>query len=219
MPIRIVRDQDGGVLVETTIMLTIIFVFVLGGIDFLFAFYQWTAAAKALQLGARIAAVSDPVVSGLSGLSMAALSSQNAGTSPLPFFSVQCDGSTGTCACTGTCPGMGTTVDTTAMKKLVYGRTSTSATTSCPNVTGSYNAGMCHIFSRVTPANVVVTYTDTGLGFAGRPTGPVPTVDVSLKNINFQFFFLGNLLGFGNRAIMSGLTTSTTGEDLSSSGP
>ena len=34
-------------------MLTIFFVFVLGSVDFLMAMYQWNAASKALQLGAR----------------------------------------------------------------------------------------------------------------------------------------------------------------------
>ena len=51
------------------------------------------------------------------------------------------------------------------------------------------------------PANVSVSYAYTGLGFAGRPGGPVPTITVELQNLNFQFFFLGGLMGFGNIAI------------------
>ena len=69
MILRFTRDNNGGVLVEATIMITIMFVFVLGSIDFLFAFYQWNAATKAVQVGVRIAAVSDPVAKGLNGLS------------------------------------------------------------------------------------------------------------------------------------------------------
>ena len=61
MALRFTRDNTGGVLVEATIMITIMFVFVLGSIDFLFALYQWNAATKAVQVGVRIAAVSDPV--------------------------------------------------------------------------------------------------------------------------------------------------------------
>ena len=64
MVLRFARDNDGAVLVEATIMMTIMFVLVLGSVDFLFAFYQWNAAAKAVQVGARIAAVSDPVARG-----------------------------------------------------------------------------------------------------------------------------------------------------------
>src|SRR6266480_6907690 len=69
--LRLARNQDGSVLVETTVMMILILMFVLGGIDFLFAFYQWNAASKAVQWGARIAAVSDPVAPGLGSLSLA----------------------------------------------------------------------------------------------------------------------------------------------------
>ena len=65
------RDQQGSVLVEVTIILSVTLVLVLGTIDFLLLFYQWNAAAKAVQIGARIAAVSDPVASGLNNLSQA----------------------------------------------------------------------------------------------------------------------------------------------------
>jgi Flp pilus assembly protein TadG len=213
MAMRIVRDQDGGVLVEAAVMLTLMFVFVLGGIDFLFAFYQWNAAAKAVQLGARIAAVSDPVASGLVDLSTAV-----GGTAgdPMPAFSVVCIGTgnnTGTCTCTGTCTGV-SGYNAAAMKRLVYGR-GNGAATACQNVTGSYNIGMCNMFSRVTPANVIVTYTQTGLGVRGLPTGPVPTIDVSLTGINFQAYFIGRLLG---NIPMSRMKASMTGEDLSSTG-
>ena len=58
------RDERGGVLVETTVMLGILFIFILGSVDFLMAMYQWNAASKAVQVGARIAAVSTPVANG-----------------------------------------------------------------------------------------------------------------------------------------------------------
>src|SRR5438309_567908 len=87
--LRFARNQDGSVLIETTVMMILILMFVLGGIDFLFAFYQWNAASKAVQLGARIAAVSDPVAQGLYGLPGALV---DAGTcipgDPMPSFTV-----------------------------------------------------------------------------------------------------------------------------------
>jgi hypothetical protein len=68
-------------------------------------------------------------------------------------------------------------------------------------------------------SNVQVEYaqTSTGIGFAGRPGGPVPTVTVSLQNFPFTFYFLGGLMGFGN--ININVKSSITGEDLSSSAP
>ena len=74
MVLRFSRDINGSVLVEVSVMLPIIIFFVLGSIDFLFAFYEWNAATKAVQVGARIAAVSNPVVTNLNGLSAALVS-------------------------------------------------------------------------------------------------------------------------------------------------
>ena len=62
---RLISDQNGGVLVEATVMMLFTLIFLFGAIDFLFAFYQWNVANKAAQFGARIAAVSDPVASDL----------------------------------------------------------------------------------------------------------------------------------------------------------
>ncbi len=73
-------------------------------------------------------------------------------------------------------------------------------------------SGMCDFLSRITPANVVIVYQWTGLGYAGR-AGPVPTITISLQNLQFQFVPLRGL--FGDIAI-PGLTTSITAEDLSS---
>lgn len=44
-------DENGSVLVEAAIMAPIIFMLVLGSMDLLFAFYEWNAAAKAVQVG------------------------------------------------------------------------------------------------------------------------------------------------------------------------
>jgi len=46
------RDQRGAVIVEVTIVMTLMFVLVPGGIEFLLLFYQWNAAAKVVQIGA-----------------------------------------------------------------------------------------------------------------------------------------------------------------------
>src|SRR3981081_4329994 len=107
MVLRFTHDNDGGVLVEATIMITVMFVFVLGSIDFLFAFYQWNAATKAVQVGVRNAAVSDPVARGLNGLSAGVVSASLRPGSAMPSFTVTCDGGTSTCTCHGACKGAG----------------------------------------------------------------------------------------------------------------
>ena len=217
MILRFTRDNNGGVLVEATIMITIMFVFLLGSVDFLFAFYQWNAATKAVQMGIRIAAVSDPVARGLNGLSAGVVSASLRPGSAMPSFTVTCDGGTAKCTCQGACKGVGGYNDV-AMRTLVFGRGSTA----CGDATSSYTAGMCDIFSKITPANVRIAYTQpaapAGLGFAGRPGGPVPTIKISLQNMPFRFFFLGDLLGFRNIQLPDA-TTTMTGEDLYSCSP
>jgi hypothetical protein len=107
-----------------------------------------------------------------------------------------------------------------AINKVICGRDSTSTTESnysvqCADATSAYFAGMCDFFRRITAANVKIVYTQTGLGFAGRFGGPVPTITISVQNLPFQFFFLNGLLGFQPINIPA-LTTTTTGEVLSS---
>ena len=217
MILRFTRDNNGGVLVEATIMITIMFVFVLGSVDFLFAFYQWNAATKAVQMGVRIAAVSDPVARGLNGLSAGVVSASLRPGSAMPSFTVTCDGGTATCTCQGACKGVGGYNDA-AMRTIVFGRGSTA----CGDAISSYTAGMCDIFSKITPANVRIAYTQpaapAGLGFAGRPGGPVPTIKISLQNMPLRFFFLGDLFGFRDIQIPDA-TTTMTGEDLYSCSP
>jgi Flp pilus assembly protein TadG len=214
------RDDQGSVLVEVSVMIPIVFVFLLGVVDFLNAFQQWNAATKAVEVGARLAAVSDPVASGLNGQptgnnlasAVVANNSTSAGAA-MPTFRVVCDGAASTCTCTGTCTGV-SGYNAAAMNTLLYGRGNTACVAT---PTSYYFAGMCNFFP-VTAANVEVIYahdsTDS-LGYAGRDDGPVPTITVKLKNVQFQFFFLGGLLNFLN-ITMPDQATTVTGEGMSS---
>jgi Flp pilus assembly protein TadG len=209
---RFLRDQDGGPLVEATVMIPILLTFLLGSVDFMNAFVQWNQATKAVEVGARIAAVSDPVASGLNTIPTHALSSSTLLGDTMPDFQVTCDGGTQSCSCTrGTCTGMGT-YSATAMNLIVYGR---GGNGTCATVTSYYTAGMCNMFGSITPAHVKVVYSQTGLGFAGRSAGPVPTITLSIENLQFQYFFLGGLMRLANMT-MPPLSTTITGEGLSS---
>ena len=75
-------------------------------------------------------------------------------------------------------------------------------------------AGMCDIFWRIAPQNVIVTYSHTGLGFAGRPGGPVPTIVMELTGLTFSLPFLNNVMGLAP-ITMPPMRTTATGEDLS----
>ncbi|MDJ1159214.1 TadE/TadG family type IV pilus assembly protein [Chelatococcus sp. SYSU_G07232] len=206
---KLIRDTGGSVMVEVAVTITLTLVFLLGTVDFLFAFQQWNRAIKAAERGARIAAVSAPVDAGLKSLD--GLDTGFTPGDPLPagYYDILCDGATQ--SCTGTRAG---TYSATAMQWIVYGR----GDQSCTGATGPYRIGMCDIFPAIGPANVRVAYRQTGLGFVGRPDGPVPTVTITLQNLTFDFFFLNGLLGFG-RIQMPAITVTVTGEDLSSVAP
>ena len=185
----------------------ILFIFILGSIDFLMAMYQWNAAAKAVQVGARIAAVSTPVANGLPAITGLEGGAKPGDFPPPAFTTRTCTGAGG-----GSCTG-GSTYNADAMNRIVFGRVGAAALASVQLL---LTRSGCATFSPASqPANVVVSYIYSGLGFAGRPgrTTVARPMTVSLQNIPFQFFFLGGLLGFANITIPP-LTTTITGEDL-----
>jgi TadE-like protein len=213
--VRLARDEDGGPLVEVAIILPILILFLFGGIDFMNALYQWNAAAKAVEVGARIAAVSDPVASGLTSMANEAVSSTLPSGGPMPDFTVECDGGAAACSCTsGACDGMGA-YSADAMGLVVYGRAGGNA---CAPPASQYFAGMCNLHPAIAPQYVTLVYKQTGLGYAGRNFGPVPTITVSLNaassktKLPFKFFFLP----FAAIDIPR-VTTTITGEALSAS--
>ncbi len=196
------RETSGAAMVEFSIAALFFLTFTFGLVEFTIAFHQWNAAAKALQVGARLASVSNPVDSTLK-----AMTGMEGGASPgdpMPSF-------TRVCTSTG-CSGGGV-YDGTAMNTLVYGR----GQTTCGTLGADGYPGMCDIFNRITPENVKVTYTQTGLGFAGRPGGPVPTITLELTGLTFNFVVLNSLLGFAPITIPA-MRTTVTGEDLSTAG-
>ena len=210
--VRFWRDEVGGPLVEAAVLIPVVFLFLFGSVDFLYAFYQYTVASKAVEVGARLAIVSDPVASGLATIPTNALSGTVLLGDPMPDFEVTCnDGGSAACTCTrGTCTGMGS-YSATAMNTIVFGRGSSA----CNDATSYYNAGMCDVFWRVTAAKVKVVYSQTGLGYAGRAAGPVPTITVSLQGLTFHYLFLNGLLGVADFT-MPPFATTMTGEGLSS---
>ena len=198
------RSDSGATMIEIAIIIQLLFVVVLGFVDFGFALFQWNLASKAVQMGARLAAVSDPVDSTLS--SYTGLGGGNAPGDPIvPFATRTCDGATSLCS--------NGTFDLNNFRRILAG----SDWPDCTSAPGT-RLGMCDIFWRIDPENVVVSYEYSGLGYATRPGGPVPTIQIRLQNITFDFFFLDALLSFAQLTIPS-MTSTITGEDLSRTWP
>jgi len=222
--IRLRKNEAGATMVEFAIAATVVLILLGGIVDFLFAFWQWNSAMKAVEIGARIAAVSDPVAGGLMSMPTTLATGGKTGQ-PFPVDGIGpfvCDGATQACclgpatSCAAGASVAGITYDANAMNWIVYGRNNSS----CVNETSAYNVGMCQILSMLnpplSPANVMIEYRMTGLGYQGGP--PVPTITIWLKNVNFRYFFLGGLLHFADIALPTP-KTSITGEDISSSAP
>jgi len=149
------------------------------------------------------------VATGLNGLSHAVVSASVPPGAAMPNFVITCNGRTANCTCNNNrvCRGL-KGFDQTAMNTIVFGRGSSS----CSDAKSADTVGMCDIFPRITPANVVIVYAQTGLGYADRPGGPMPTIRVSLQNLPFQFFFLRGLMCFRDLQIPAS-TVSTTAQD------
>jgi len=205
---RFASDTGGASMVEFSIIAFLVLIVTGGLVDFSHGFYQWNSATKALQQGARLASISNPVDSSLrakTGLGSGALPGD-----PFPYFKVLCNGG-------GSCTGDGAgSYDPLAMNTIVYGNPNQ---TTCGRVgENGTRLAMCHVFSRVRPQNVKITYEQTGLGFAGRPGGPVPTITLELTGLQFEFVFLNGLLGFGP-ITMPAMKTTATGEDMNTGAP
>ena len=221
---KLLKDESGTTLIEFTAAAFTFFIVLFGIVEFSHVYYRWNAATKAVQIGARLAAVSSPVSSDLAiwnGLLLPAqcyVDSAGAASAAIPgafikttdpacVFKRECvssasSGSAGTCT-------NGGIYNALAMQTIVFGR----GKSACAAATTPRNLGMCNIFIGLNATQVVVNYNFTGLGYAGRPGGPVPTVTVGLRNVPYNVILLGAFLST-DTITMPSFATTVTGEDL-----
>ena len=201
---RFWASQSGTAMVEMAIVIPLLLTLLLGFVDFGYAFYQWNAGNKAVQAGARLAQISTPVASGLLVETITQSDVTKVGTAvPANTYNYICTANTaGSVACvcgTGaTCQNLNVSQD--AFDFIFSGNSS--------------RAGMQTFLPTLLKSEVRIQYQASGLGYWTRPSGPVPTITVSITNHPFQFFFLG----FHNITMPSMLST-VTGEDMKSTWP
>jgi hypothetical protein len=207
---RLCKDVEGSTMVEFAVIAFLLMLLTGGVIDFMHVFWQRNMLIKAVERGARIAAVSNPVAGTApagypcAGGSLCATYDTPAGLTPgQPYppgaFDCICSGATGTCA-TGPTGPCGLAYNAAAMNTILQGREGGACGLPGKDV---YTLGMCDLFPGLTANNVVVRYYSTGLGFVGRPGGPVPTIDVSVGQapaapVPLRYYFLAGLLKFAN---------------------
>jgi hypothetical protein len=190
------RSEDGATLVEGLIVFPIILLTFATFIEFGVAMVQWNQTVKAMQYGARVLAVSDPLVDMTPFESGPDYPTIEGGPVPTDEVAVSCGAGAEACNVAG-------------LNRLVYGGDAI-----CDPSAGN-RLGMCDLNGLIRPENIRVTYYRSGLGYVGRPGGPVLSITVETRNLNFDFFFLGALLGLENITIPAHPVTITS-EDLSS---
>lgn len=175
------RRTSGAAGAEFAMVLPLLVLLLLGMIDV--GRYMWglNKIEKATQMGARMAVVTTMVPGGLAAANYGTTLGQGAPIPASSFGAAQCSKPSGsvTCNCaTSPCPTL-TPVDTAAFN-AVAGR-------------------MQLIAPMITDPNVTINYRNSGLGYAGDPTGPdvAPIVTVSAAGVPFRplvFMFLGGNL-------------------------
>ncbi len=192
---RFWRDDSGLALTEALLTIPIMMIVLAAMVEFGVAVFQWNQATKAVQIGARRAAVSSPIVGDGAYASLGDFSSSGAlAGDPVPGIpaSVSCRGAT---------------CDTARLNRLLTGGDGV-----CGAV-GSGFVGMCDVAPFLSADNVMVTYHRSFLGYVGRPYGQVSTVTVELRDVTVDFLFIDTLLGIDNITIPS-QPVSMTSEDL-----
>lgn len=170
-----IRNTRGAIAAEFALVLPILILFLLGIMDV--GYYAWALnrGEKATQMGARWAVATDLIPSGLANYSFASDGGIPQGTVvPVNAFpGVTCTSSG--CTCAGTC-NFGTAANTVAFNSIV--------------------SRMKDFKHNITPANVEVEYSWSGLGYAGDPNGPdvAPIITVRLVNLKHRPLY-GILIG------------------------
>ncbi|WP_245451087.1 TadE/TadG family type IV pilus assembly protein [Borborobacter arsenicus] len=198
-------------MVEMTLAVTLLLILTLGFVDLGHAYFQWNAATKAVQVGARLASISDPVATAVT----------KAGPIDVPGRPmVPGDFGPFECKYTGSAPSCsnGSDFSPDNFSRIFRGDVPRQDNDSCTAPGVNQRPGICHFFPGLRRNNVVISYSASGLGYQTRQAGTVPTITVSLQNVNFQFFFLNGLLGFGN-IVMPSMLSTVTGEDMRNGPP
>lgn len=168
----LLKDRTAAGAAEFALVLPLLLIFLFGIIDAARLAWDYNRIAKATQMGVRMAVVTDVLDSGLADESYLGYPSS---AGPLTqgdripadaLGRLVCDDEACTCE-DGTCPESGE-YDSDAFQRIV--------------------SRMRAIYPEVTADNVRVTYSGSGLGFAGDPTGMdiAPTVTVSVVGMVFR---------------------------------
>lgn len=210
-------DAEAAVLIESLIVMSVLLLTLVAFVELTLAIYQWNQATKALQVGSRLASVSNPVDASVSSFDPVKLSIGFDPGDKLPI------GTMGTRTCTakvkpdatveGTCTTG--TFDAAAMRRLVFGGDYDTDPTCGAPFDGQ--TGMCDMLPLIVdserPATIIVRYEDAGLGYAGRMDGGVPVISITIADLRFRFLMLNRFMETVGLSFPP-IAISAVGEDL-----
>jgi Flp pilus assembly pilin Flp len=169
--VKALRDRTGATMIEFALALPVLLMLIFGALDLAWVAYQWNAASKATQWGARWAVVNPPM--------SATLQTQLASTAYILPDDLGKWCGTSASNCSGALPDLTTCTATTCTM-------------------GTILAQMRGVFPLLDDNNVVVEYRrytgDQQLGFVGRPGGAPMRVTVRYSCQTFNWFFLVGLM-------------------------
>lgn len=164
--VRLTRNEDGSSAAEFALVLPLLLLFLFGIIDAGRFAWEYNRAEKATQVGARFAAVTDPVAPALYAYDFT-----TAGLNP------------------------GDPINTSALGTITCTSATCTCSGSCPTGTGATGGAWTQVLARmrqidpiISASNLRIQYKDSGLGYAGDPNGMdiVPIVTVSLSGMQFK---------------------------------
>jgi Flp pilus assembly pilin Flp len=195
---RFVADEDGVTLVEALLVTPIVLFFMTFMVEMTVAAFHWNQTVKAVQVGARLTAVSSPLMTRETYedfLTSDFGSNTQGGPTPSDALSISCGA--GETAC-----------DSDLLDRVLTGGDGV-----CGD--GSALVGMCDIAPWLTEDNITVTYSRGGLGYVGRPFGPVSTITLEARDVPFTFMLLDDLMPILSTITHPPHRVSSTSEDLS----
>ena len=195
---RFASDNAGVVLVEAMISIPILIMILVTMVEFGVATFQWNQSIKALQIGARLASVSSPIVTPEDYATLSDYGALIDGDPvPVTVVSVSCGAGTNPC-------------NVNEFNRLYFGSDGDCGTPAPGTV-----SGMCDAAPFLGQDVIRVTYTRAGLGYVGRPFGPVTTITVELHNASFDLLILDDLFSWAGRISVPAHPVSITSEDVS----
>ena len=207
---KLLRDSDGGALLEFTLVFPVLIAVALGTVDFAYLLFDYSMANKAAFQGARQAVVINPVATGITSPSYTA--------AQMGFLGESCfDPATGNASSDDNCPTISTTCTAGSSSGTCTGGYAWNETAfTNPSATNAWQKGvferMREVFPRLQRQNVQIVYQTNGLGFTGRPSGLPMNVTVSILGMTHQFYFIGALARITSLRTMPTFATTLTSE-------